>query len=231
MKKIKNLLIFAHPDDDILSMGGYISKKISSEIFKVMFIAEGTSCRYLKKKIKTLEVQKEIDRRNNMAKLALKSLGKIDLRFSNFPCGRLDSVDIIDINKVIEDEIKEFKPNNIFTHNVKDCNNDHQIINRAVMMATRPNDKNKFLKKIFSCEVLSSSEWNYGESFNPNYFEKLSYRDIKKKINALKFYKSEYQKEPSPRNGRGVKILANFRGLQCGEEFAEAFELKRSFNN
>ena len=68
--------------------------------------------------------------------------------YYNFPCGRFDDVSIIDINKTIENEIKIFKPNTIITHNADDCNNDHRIVYRSVMMSTRPMQKNNFLKQL-----------------------------------------------------------------------------------
>ena len=42
----KALIIAAHPDDDILGCGGIISKLSSNTQFKVVFIAEGSTCRF-----------------------------------------------------------------------------------------------------------------------------------------------------------------------------------------
>jgi hypothetical protein len=41
----------------------------------------------------------------------------------------------------------------------------------------------------------------------------------------MKIYSSECQKEPYPRNERGINALATFRGLQSGYKYAEAFQL------
>ena len=223
--KSKNLLIFAHPDDEVLAMGGYIAKNINSCLFKVIFIAEGSSCRYSANDRNTKTVLKSIELRNAMAINSLKFLGIKNLVFYNLPCGMLDQVGILKINKIIENEIKIFKPDNIFTHSSVDCNNDHRIVQRSVMMAARPSAISKSIKKIFSCEILSSTEWSFQETFSPNYFEILSNKNLNKKIRALKIYNSEYQKEPYPRNARGIKALATLRGLQSGHEYSEAFQL------
>ena len=223
--KSKNLLIFAHPDDEILGMGGFIAKNINKSFFKVIFIAEGSSCRFFEEEKNLEKVANSIKLRNKMALDALKFLGIKNVAFYNLPCGMLDQVSILKINKIIEEEIKTFRPDNIFTHSHIDCNNDHRIVQRSVMMATRPSDINKNIKKIFSCEILSSTEWSYTETFSPNYFEILSSKNLKKKIAAMKIYNSEYQKEPYPRNSRGMQALATFRGLQSGHEYAEAFKL------
>ena len=45
--KTKNLLIFAHPDDEILGAGGYITKHSKNQLFKVIFIGEGSSIRFI----------------------------------------------------------------------------------------------------------------------------------------------------------------------------------------
>jgi len=58
--KSKSLLIFAHPDDEILGMGGFIAKNISKSFFKVIFIAEGSSCRFPENESNSEKVLKNI---------------------------------------------------------------------------------------------------------------------------------------------------------------------------
>ena len=124
----------------------------------------------------------------------MKFLGVDNFEFYNLPCGRLDLIDIIEINKIIEKEIKLFRPNIIMTHNSDDCNNDHRIINRSVMMATRPIISNRFLKKLLLLLKLSQAlNGTLKNQFNPNYFENLSDKNIKDKVKAFYFYKSEIQ--------------------------------------
>ena len=40
------LVVVAHPDDEVLGCGGLISKYADVIDFHVLFIAEGSSCRY-----------------------------------------------------------------------------------------------------------------------------------------------------------------------------------------
>ena len=147
--------------------------------------------------------------------------------YYNFPCGRFDDVSIIDINKTIENEIKIFKPNTIITHNADDCNNDHRIVYRSVMMSTRPMQKNNFLKTIITFETISSTEWNFDKQFSPNYFEILNEKNLKEKIRAFNFYKSEVQKKGMPRTSDGLITLAKYRGKMISNSFAEAFRIIR----
>ena len=169
----KILIIAAHPDDDILGCGGLMSKYRNQIEFKVIFIAEGSSCRFDKKDIVAENTQKIIKNRNSCGVIALKSLGVKNYHFYNFPCGRLDQVPIIEINKIIENEINKFKPDTVFTHSSDDTNNDHIIVHRATQMATRPGART-FVEKLYTYEILSSTEWRFTKTFSPNYFESLS---------------------------------------------------------
>jgi len=227
MKK-KLLVIAAHPDDDILGCGGTISKLKKNHLINVLFLAEGTSCRFENLKLKQNQIEKEINIREKQAKKALKSIGVNLHKFINLPCGRLDTIPIIDINKKIETEIENFKPNIIFTHSESDCNNDHRIVFKSVMMASRPNSKHT-VEELYSFEVLSSTEWNFSNNFNPNYFQILNKKNIQDKWKAFKNFKSEIHKSPLPRTKLGIFNLAKVRGSQAGVEYAEAFKLIRIF--
>lgn len=223
----KILVIVAHPDDDILGCGGTLAKfKESGSDIKVIFIAEGTSCRFSKDQTNSELVLSEIKNRNNYAKKALKVLGLKDYKFYNLPCGRLDQYALIDIGKIIESEIEIFKPDTIFTHNSIDVNNDHKIVFQAVLQATRLGALNS-VPRLYSFEILSSSERKFVDTFKPNYFVKLNKKHIDLKIKAMYQYISEIKKFPFPRSDKGITTLSNYRGMQVGVEYAEAFSLIR----
>ena len=223
----KVLIIAAHPDDDIIGCGGFISRFKKKYSFKVIFIAEGSSCRFNENEISGQECTNAIKLRNSNAISALEMIGISNYEFYNLPCGRLDQNPIININKLIENEINKFKPDTILTHSSKDANNDHSIVHRSTIMATRPGAK-FFVKNILSYEILSSSEWKFTENFLPNYFVKLSEEDLKNKWEALKEYSTEIKSFPYPRSFEGLKTLANYRGMQSNCQYAEAFEIIRS---
>ena len=91
-------------------------------------------------------------------------------------------------------------------------NIDHRIAYRATIAATRP-IYNFNIDLVASFEVLSSTEWNFKESFNPNYFEDIS-DFINFKIKAIKLYKDELKKFPHSRSTKSIISLSNFRGVQ-----------------
>lgn len=225
----KILVIAAHPDDETLGCGATIYKFLRKGAkVRVLFLGEGSTCRF--NDPKSDEALLAVEERNDAAIKSLSTLGVEDYKFYNLPCGRFDQIPIIEINKLIENEIQEFKPNKLFTHADTDSNNDHRITYRASIIATRPCN-NHIVNQLFCYEVLSSSEWSYGESFNPNYYFEVNQSDVEKKWEALKCYGDEMRQYPFPRSREGVLNLAMQRGMQCGKEYAEAFKLIREFES
>ena len=60
----KFLVIVAHPDDEVLGCGGFLKKfsKLRKNI-RVIFLAEGSSCRFKNKSKYKSEIEKEIEKR------------------------------------------------------------------------------------------------------------------------------------------------------------------------
>lgn len=221
----KNVLIVAaHPDDEVFGCAGTVAKLVKKK-WKVhlLFFTDGISARKNKKNLAS-----KILRRKSAALKSSKLLGIKNVKFLSFPDNGLDKVKLIEIIQEIESYMKQFKPEMIFTHSNTDLNIDHEIINRAVITATRP-QPNCYVKKILLFETLSSTEWNFSSkklNFKPNYFVDIK-DTIKIKIKAIKAYKSELRRWPHPRSVNGAKILANYRGQSVGLQFAEAFFLLR----
>ena len=101
----------------------------------------------------------------------------------------------------------------VFLPAASDVHQDHHVVHQEGLRA-------------FKNTTLAGYElpWN-NYSFSTNFFIKLSEEDVAKKIDALKHYKSQshrpYMKEEF------VRSLATIRGVQCGNKFAEAFEIYR----
>ena len=103
----KYLIVVAHPDDEVLGCGGTIKKlSRSNKNIKVIFIAEGTSCRYKKNQIKYIKkISKSIKSRKKYALSALKDLGVKNSEFYDLECGK-QFIPITKISNIIEEEIK-----------------------------------------------------------------------------------------------------------------------------
>ena len=179
MKKI--LVIASHPDDELLGCGGtLLHYKRSGHKIKIIFLSDGESSRPSKKS----NIKKLILKRANQAELICQKCKFLKPVFGNLPDNRLDTVPFLSIVKLIEKEIKNFKPEIIFTHFENDLNIDHQLTFKAVITATRPLSKS-FVKTILSFEIPSSTDFNFTKNnkkiFNPNYYVNIS-NFVKKKI-------------------------------------------------
>ncbi len=220
------LIVAAHPDDELLGCGGMIARYSEAGVrFKVLFIGEGSTCRH--SDLLSSEALAAIAVRNAHAVAALGVLGVDDITFENVACGRFDQYPIIEITKMIEQSIVEFSPTAVFTHSTCDSNNDHRITHNATLIATRPMPGSDVLD-VYTYEVPSSTEWRFLEVSTPNSFIALSQQHIEQKWRALSEYGSEMRAYPFPRSEQGIEVLARFRGMQVGTEFAEAFTLVRS---
>ncbi|MBI4779214.1 hypothetical protein HY797_02040, partial [Candidatus Falkowbacteria bacterium] len=129
-----------------------------------------------------------------------------------------------------ENVILKMKPNIIYTHQPNDLNIDHQIVFKAVLTACRP-QPGCVVKKILGFETVSSTEWQIKDQahcFCPTeYVDILEF--IERKIKILEqAYGKELRPYPHPRSKEGVKIFAQYRGLEVGLKFAEAFCLIRN---
>ena len=132
------LIVAAHPDDEVLAMGGTLARAKAANIsVTVLFVGEGVSARYTKDDFFSDEFIKSTDTRRTAADKALNFLNINDVIYGERFCCRFDSYDILEIIKDIENVIANVKPSHIFTHNPIEVNIDHRIIYRAVETAVR----------------------------------------------------------------------------------------------
>jgi len=237
---MKVLIIAAHPDDEVLGMGGTIKKltKSGNEV-KILFMATGiTSRRSINyKNSESYEVNKNIinTMKNQIKKLhedtkrASKIMGVKDIEFEKFPDNEMDTISNLQITKRIEKTINNFKPDTVFTHTEYDINVDHRKLYEATITATRPGQKSS-VKDVISFEVPSSTEWYFPSRFSPNIFVDIS-KELSFKLKALKEYKTEIKKFPHPRSVESLEIISKRWGTVSGFHAAEAFYLVRQLKN
>lgn len=224
----KVLVVAAHPDDELLGVGGTIMKHVDQgDISECIILGEGQTSRSDTRKETKQDIVLDL---HQDAKRVANMIGFQEIYFANFPDNRFDEADLLDIVKKVEKVIKKFQPNIIYTHHGGDLNIDHQRTFQAVQTATRTLN-NFCVKKLYTFETLSSTEWNFidKEAFIPNVFIDIS-NYIEKKVEAMNLYKSELCNYPHPRSIEGIKILAQYRGMTVGSNYAEAFHLIREVN-
>ena len=224
---MKILIISAHPDDEVLGCGGSMAKwsKEGHEIH-VLIMAEGETSRDKIRDRKSRAA--DLSHLANSAEKAKDILGVASVELLNYPDNRMDSVDLLDVVKSIEEQIEKHRSEVVVTHHSSDLNIDHQIIHKAVMTACRPQPDHP-VKRILTFEVPSATEWQSptdGSPFVPNWFEDIS-ETLELKIKALEAYESEMRDWPHARSTKAVDHLARWRGASMGCEAAEAFMLVR----
>jgi len=237
---MKILIIAAHPDDEVLGMGGTIKKYTKNgDDVKIVIMATGIHSRRSSNyentsnynvDEKTLrKMEKQVTELQKDAKKAAKILGVSNVDFLNFPDNEMDTVSNLEITKAIEKIISQFKPTIVYTHSQFDINVDHRLCYFATLTATRPKSGN-FVKQVYSFEVPSSTEWFFPSNFSPNTFVDIS-NELNAKIKSLQVYKNEIEKFPHPRSPDALKAISQRWGSVSGFKNAEAFTLIRELKS
>jgi LmbE family N-acetylglucosaminyl deacetylase len=210
------LVLAAHPDDEVLGMGGTIKKlsKLGNKIH-LCVITEGASAQYKNKKM--IKIRKEACIASG------KILGINDFTFLGFPDAKLDSIPQLEINKKLEKLIKKIKPEIVYTTPDNDLNKDHQKIHESTLVVTRPLSSS--VKQILAYEISSIVK----TPFVPTVYEDIS-KEFLDKIKAFKMYGSEIEKFPHSRSIEVLQSLSQFRGMESGLIKAEAFHLIRKIS-
>lgn len=220
------LVIAAHPDDEILGVGGTVAKHVDDgDIVYALILGEGQTSR---KVCRDLTSQETILSLHEDSLRAAKVVGYQEVFFENLPDNRFDQVDLLDIVKKVEYYISKLQPRIVYTHHRGDLNIDHQYTFQSVLTATRPLEDNP-VKEIYCFETVSSTEWNfsYGNNvFIPNMFVNVT-NMLDKKKKAMQMYKSELCAPPHPRSIENLEICAKRWGSIVGKEYVEAFEMIR----
>lgn len=224
----KNVLIIApHCDDEILGCGGYISKYKNKKNFFILYLTnanKGDSIKYTEGLIKKIR---------NEAKKTSNFLGVKKIFFEDFPAPKLDTISSSTISDKISNYLKLIRPSEVFLPFGNDTHIDHQKVYISSITALRPFlNINKNLEKIYCYETLSETDFAIPNKklFNPNFFVRLSQKNLEDKIKAIKMYKTQIKTKPHPRSTHAIKVLASYRGILSNFEYSEAFIIIRAYD-
>ncbi len=200
------LVLSPHTDDAELGCGGSINKFIEngSEIY---YVALSTCEKSVPPEYPPDILKKEVKNAINILGIPERNLILCDFAVRDFPELRQK---ILDRLIEIRDDIK---PDIIFTPSSFDTHQDHQTVREETLRAFK------------ECTILGYEQpWN-NITFNTLAFIPLNDEHIERKIDALKCYETQkYRKYLNPEFIRG---LAQTRGTQINEKYAEAFEVIR----
>ncbi|NUT46058.1 MAG: hypothetical protein HOV94_01885, partial [Saccharothrix sp.] len=130
----------------------------------------------------------------------------------------------------------ELAPDVVLTHFPGDVNEDHRIVARAAMVATRP-VAGMSVRRVCAFQIPSSTDWAPpipGSVFTPNLYVDIS-DSLDTKLIAMKAYAdthvSEVRPFPHPRSLEALTAYAQAHGVASGMLAAEPFMVLRESAN
>lgn len=226
MKKV--LVVAAHPDDEVLGVGGTIAK-LSAEGVEchLLIVTDGSSSQYRDSE----HLSEIIEAKKLETKGCADLLGFKSIHYGELPDMKLDKTSHVAINQVIEKVIDELQPNMVFTHFWGDVNRDHQEVYKSTLVAVRP-VMGQVVKELYCYRVPSSTEWTPNKAdtmFMPNYFVDIE-KYAERKYKAFACYATELREYPHPRSVQYLRETDKVAGLRVGLLVAEEFVLMRKID-
>lgn len=218
----KNVIVIsAHPDDEILGVGGTLLKhaKNGDSIFWLITTNIYEKDGFSKERV----VSREEEINKVMKEVGIKKVFKL-----NYSTMMLSNSALITMVPEISSIFTEVRPEVIYCLNRSDAHSDHRITFDAVMACTK-SFRYPFIKKVLMYECISETEFApvlAEKAFLPNYYVDIS-QFLNKKLEIMRIYESELGEHPFPRSERNIEALATFRGASVGVEYAEAFQLMK----
>lgn len=223
---IRVLVVAAHPDDEVLGVGGTVARHVDEgDSVNSLILAEGATSRGPQRD--RVSHADELSQLAQAASRAAEILGSQPPILLDFPDNRMDSADLLDVVQAIERTIKDHSPELVYTHSRVDVNIDHRIVHDAVLAATRP-QPGVAVRELRFFETPSSTEWRPASTstFAPAVYVDI-HSTLDRKLHALSAYAGEIRPWPHARSVDGISALARWRGASVGVAAAEAFELGR----
>ncbi len=215
------LVVAAHPDDEVLGMGGTIAlhARVRGDAVRILCLTDGSSAQYPGDAARR-------ERKNREARAAARILGVEDYVHLDLPDMRLDDVEHVQVNGAIETHVRAFEPEVVYTVH-PDVNRDHVATFASAMVAVRPLPGST-VRRVLSYAPLSSGEWTppTEDTFRPNWFVDVS-GTLRWKLEAFAAYRTERRPFPHPRSARALRARAASWGSACGHAAAEPFVLVR----
>ena len=226
MKKV--LVIAAHPDDEVLGMGGTIAKLVKEgDVVDVLIVTDGSSSQYRDcDNLAEIIEAKKLETRH-----CADILGVRDVYYGGLPDMKLDCTPHIEINQAIENVIDKVQPDTVFTHFWGDVNMDHQSVFKSTLVAARP-VSGQVVRELYCYRVPSSTEWTPNKAdtmFMPNYYVDIE-KYAEQKYKAFACYSTELRDYPHPRSVQYLRESDRTAGLRVGLLAAEEFVMLRKID-
>lgn len=226
MKKV--LVIAAHPDDEVLGVGGTVAKLSAQGVdCHLLIVTDGSSAQYRDSD----HLHEIIEAKKFETHRCANLIGFKTIHYGDLPDMKLDKTPHIIINQVIEKVIDVVQPDTVYTHFWGDVNRDHQEVYKSTLVAVRP-VMGQMVKEVYCYKVPSSTEWTPNKAdtmFMPNYFVDIE-KFAEQKYKAFACYATELRDYPHPRSVQYLRETDKAAGLRVGLLAAEEFVLLRKLD-
>jgi LmbE family N-acetylglucosaminyl deacetylase len=209
MTKDNILILSPHTDDAELGCGGTIAKLIE-EGKNILWVAFSTAEESLPPGFPKNTLVQEFNNVTESLGLHKNNVIVYDFEVRKLTERRQD---------VLEELIrirKDFHPDIVLGPSLNDHHQDHHVVSHEMIRAYKS-------EASIICYELP---WNHIE-FKTQMFVKLREEHIKKKLEMLSYYKSQFHIKRPYLTEDFIKGLAYTRGAQIGQKYAEAFEVIR----
>ena len=200
------LILAPHTDDGEFGCGGSISRWVG-EGKKVYYVSFSSAKKSVPKGMPKDILEKEVREATKVLGIPPGNLILFNYPVREFPAYR---------QKILEDMIRlgnDLKPELVLLPSTNDTHQDHQTVSQEGFRA---------FKKI----SIIGYEMPYNNlNFSTNLFVVLEEKHLRKKVEALKCYRSQADRTYATPDF--ITSLARVRGTQIGIKYAEAFEVIR----
>lgn len=215
----KVLVVCAHPDDEVLGLGGALLRHIDNgdEVY-VLVYTDGHKSRGTN----------DFTTRHQEFENCMGMLGVTKYWLLEYDDQKLDQYPLIELTVELEKVLKVVQPNVLYTHSEYDLNLDHRVVSQAAITAARPLP-NSSIDLVLKFETPSATEWSFNHfNYNkPNYFIDIS-DCFEHKIKLIGNYESELKDANHPRSVENISSVASMHGATVGVNYAECFHLHYS---
>ena len=211
------LVIAPHADDEVIGCGGTIARatRQGDEVVLIVMAAGGIQHRHTGVVTTTAERSAEMWE-------ASRHLGILDSRilFPDFDM-RLESLPMLRIVTAL-DEILETGPFDECYIPTPGHNLDHRLTHDACLAALRPGGPQRVA--MVALYENTYPGWSSRSGAGGRLYVDIA-STLDAKVAALGAYKSQVREYPHPTSVEAVRRLAAMRGLECGREAAERFQI------
>lgn len=201
----KKILVLApHTDDGELGCGASMAK-FCAEGREVYYAAFCLCSKALPAGSPSNTLEMECRKATSLLGIPASNLFLFNYEVRELPASR---------QKILEELLQlnsQVNPDMVLLPAASDVHQDHQVIHQEGLRA--------FKNTTFAGYELP---WN-NYSFKTNFFIRITESDLKKKIESLKAYQSQSQRNYMQEDF--TRSLAKVRGVQCNSPYAEAFEV------